>query len=129
MFGRAIVPKHSSSQSTLDSLLCFHKHILEIVFSSQFLKYVYENKVMNLRLSDWNYVLQRWPYQTKDSLLMILDIVSVYCKRNHIKSCPLYQQVSHYLSHPWQDRKSYYDQRRAILKMYDELRMRTISKE
>ena len=93
-------------------------------FNEEFFKYVVEQKVMNLTSINWTDVLQKWPYQTKFNLIRTLDIASRYCKDKNASNIPLYQQVSNYLSHPIKKgiAKPQQDQRRAILKIFDEIR-------
>ena len=94
----------------------------EIQWKDDFLKYVVEQKVMNLAAMNWTDVLQKWPFQNKHSLTKSLDDASWRFSKD--KKGPLYQQVSAYLSHPVKKptSKSLQDQRREIRSIFDEIR-------
>ena len=103
----------------MPTILSYLYGVPEIQWKEGFLKYVVEQKVMNLTSMNWTDVLQKWPYQTKFSLTKLLDTASQYSKEKR----PLYQQVSAYLSHPIKPvPQNLIDQKRAILKMFDEIR-------
>ena len=93
----------------------------EIQWKEEFLKYVVEQKVMSLPSMNWTDVLQKWPHQTKHTLSHLLDLAS---RSKSTSKCPLYQQVSAYLSHPIKRpvNRVLQDERRTILKIFDEIR-------
>ena len=100
-------------------LLSYMYGVPEIQWKEEFLKYVVQQKVTNMASMDWADVLQKWPYQNRFSLTKLLDTASNYSK----EKLPLYQLVSAYLSHPIKPiSKKLIDRRRAILKIFDEIR-------
>ena len=53
----------------------------------------------------------------------LLDTASGYCRDKNMSKCPLYEQVVNYMAHPVKSiPQSLQDQRRAILKIFDEIR-------
>ena len=109
----------------MPAILSYLYGVPEIQWRNEFLKFIIHQKVMNLTSINWTDVLQKWPYQTKFNLTRTLDIASRYCKDNNTDAnSPLYKQVSNYLSHPIKKgiSLSQQDQRRAVLKIFDEIR-------
>ena len=109
----------------MPAILSYLYGVPEIQWRNEFLKFIIHQKVMNLTSINWTDVLQKWPYQTKFNLTRTLDIASRYCKDNNTDAnSPLYKQVSNYLSHPIKKGISLrqQDQRRAVLKIFDEIR-------
>ena len=103
----------------MPAILSYLYGVPEIQWRNVFLKFIIHQKVMNLTSINWTDVLQEWPYQTKFSLTKLLDTASQYSKEKR----PLYQQVSAYLSHPIKPvPQNLIDQKRAILKVFDEIR-------
>ena len=96
----------------------------EIQWKEEFLKYVVEQKVMNLASMDWTSVLQKWPYQNKWNFTQVLNIASRNYRKKDTLGLPLYQQISAYLSHPVKKptHNSLKERKRAILKSFDEIR-------
>ena len=105
-------------------ILSYLYGVPEIQWKTEFLNYVLSRKIMNLTSLNWTEVLQKWPFQTKFNLTRTLDIASRYCKDKDTAKSPLYQQVSTFLAHPVKkdSPKMKQDHRRAILKIFDEIR-------
>ena len=106
----------------LPTMLSYLYGVSEIQWRQEFLKYVVEQKVMNLAAMNWTDVLQKWTFQNKHSLTKSLDDASWRFSKD--KKGPLYQQVSAYLAHPVKKptSKSLQDQRREIRNIFDEIR-------
>ena len=108
----------------LPSILSYLYGVPEIQWKEEFRKYVVEQKVMSLASMDWTDVLQKWPYQNRFNLTKVLDVALTYCKNHMTSNCPLYQQVSTYLSRPIKKASATWveDRRRDIRKIFDEIR-------
>ena len=112
------------NSTVMPTILAYLYGAPEIQWKEEFLKYVVEQKVMNLASMDWTCVLQKWPYQNKWNFTQVLNIASRNYRKKDTLGLPLYQQISAYLSHPVKKptHNSLKERKRAILKAFDEIR-------
>ena len=94
----------------------------ETPWKQNFLKYVIDCRVTTLNDMDWKCVLQKWPFQTKATLMTVLCNV---LSESKVKNVPLYQQILDYNSTLRQGRivrKDIRERRDAIIARFDVMR-------